>query len=59
MAKGRRRAMWDQIAWGLSPHLPKGANPARLNPYRRRESASLGPTLDVAELMRWRAEVTK
>lgn len=56
IARGRNRALWDQIVWTLAPHLPKGTNPNDLNPYRK--SRRDRSTLTVAELYRWREEVT-
>lgn len=51
MAEGKRIADWDHTASLLCVHAPRGTNPARLNPYRRRQRT--GSTLDAADIRLW------
>lgn len=51
MAEGKRIADWDHTASLLCVHAPRGTNPARLNPYRRRQKG--GSSLDAGEVRLW------
>lgn len=43
--------MWDEIVFGLSPHLPKGTNPYNYNPYRKKRTG--GQKMTAQSLREW------
>lgn len=47
--------MWDEIVFGLSPHLPKGTNPYNCNPYRKKRSS--GQAMTAQSLREWAEEL--
>ncbi len=57
MLHGRRRAMWEMIAW-TTPHLKKGVHPSDANPYRPRgPRRGGGPRMTAQTLAAWAAEL--